>query len=229
MENKYWVARDLSGSLFLTDNKPKRCDFEYGLWISKGENMMRVNGFPDLTWNDEPLEVKLQPVITDLDIKTNETTMKKELKIEVPQGYEIDKEKSTFEKIVFKKVEDSFSKLPKTWEEYCKLTKGSCSNYTNATTNMVYKDRHTGSYNEFTTKERAEQFIALGKLLQLRDYWVGDWKINSDNIYVIYKNVIMIMTTLHNNDFPLTFPTREMAKEFKNCFEDLIKEAYPLV
>ena len=27
----------------------------------------------------------------------------KELKIEVPQGYEIDKEKSTFEKIVFKK------------------------------------------------------------------------------------------------------------------------------
>ena len=28
----------------------------------------------------------------------------KEMKIEVPQGYEIDKEKSTFEKIVFKKV-----------------------------------------------------------------------------------------------------------------------------
>ena len=37
------------------------------------------------------------------------------------------------------------------------------------------------------------------------------------------------MATLHNNDFPLAFPTREMAKEFKNCFEDLIKEAYPLV
>lgn len=92
---------------------------------------------------------------------------------------------------------------------------------------MVYKDRHTGSYNEFTTKERAEQFIALGKLLQLRDYWVGDCKINSDNIYVIYKNVIM--STFPNNGYSLTFPTREMAKEFKNCFEDLIKEAYPLV
>ena len=34
----------------------------------------------------------------------------KELKIEVPQGYEIDKENSTFEKIVFKKVE---KELPK--------------------------------------------------------------------------------------------------------------------
>ena len=115
----------------------------------------------------------------------------------------------------------------KTWEEYCKLTKGSYSNYANATTNMVYKDRHTGAYNEFSTRERAEQFIAFGKLLQLRDYWVGDWKRNSDNIYVIYKNVIM--AAVHNNDFPLTFPTREMAKEFKDCFSDLIKEAYPLV
>lgn len=149
--------------------------------------------------------------------------MEKELKIEIPQGYEIDKEKSTFEKIVFKKIDNT----PKTWEEYCKLTKGSCSNYANATTNMVYKDKHTGAYNEFTTKERAEQFIALGKLLQLRDYWVGDWKRNSDNIYIIYKNVII--AAVHNSDFPLTFPTREMAKEFKDCFSDLIKQAYPLV
>nr|DAU65294.1 MAG TPA: hypothetical protein [Caudoviricetes sp.] len=38
----------------------------------------------------------------------------KELKIEVPQGYEIDKENSTFEKIVFKKVE---KELPKSWED----------------------------------------------------------------------------------------------------------------
>ena len=150
----------------------------------------------------------------------------KKLKINIPEGYEIDKEKSTFEEIVFKKVEDPLTKLPKTWEEYCKLTKGSYSNYA-TTTNIVYKDKYTGAYNEFTTKERAEQLIALGKLLQLRDYWVDSWKITSDNIYVIYKNVIM--ATLHTNDFPLAFPTREMAKEFKNCFEDLIKEAHPLV
>ena len=147
----------------------------------------------------------------------------KELKIEVPQGYEIDRQKSTFEKIVFKKIPEN----PKTWEEYCELTKGNTSNYANATTLMVCKDRFNGAYNEFSTKERAEQFIALGKLLQLRDYWVGDWKRNSDNIYIIYKNVIM--AAVHNSDFPLTFPTREMAKEFKDCFSDLIKEAYPLV
>ena len=34
----------------------------------------------------------------------------KEFKIEVPDGYEVDKENSTFEKIIFKKVE---KELPK--------------------------------------------------------------------------------------------------------------------
>ena len=151
--------------------------------------------------------------------------MEKELKIEVPQGYEIDRQKSTFEKIVFKKIPEN----PKTWEEYCKLTKGINSNYANATTNMVYKDRHTGAYNEFTTKERAEQFIALGKLLQLRDYWVKGYDTFS---YVVWSNSRSMVSVCHwcgVNPYPLTFPTKEMAEEFKDCFSDLIKQAYPLV
>ena len=151
----------------------------------------------------------------------------KKLKINIPEGYEIDREKSTFEEIIFKKVEDPLAKLPKTWEEYCKQTKGYTSYYGYSINGNTYETKFDGFYNEFFTKERVKQYVALGKLLQLRDYWVGDWKINSDNIYVIYKNVIMAV--VHNNDFPLAFPTREMAKEFKNCFEDLIKEAYPLV
>ena len=150
----------------------------------------------------------------------------KKLKINIPEGYEIDRENSTFEEIVFKKIEDPFAKFPKTWEEYCRLNHLKDS-FSPVYGNCSAESSHTGSYDEFHTKERAEQFIALGRLLQLRDYWVGDWKINSDNIYVIYKNVII--ATVHNNDFPLAFPTREMAKEFKNCFENLIKEAYPLV
>ena len=151
----------------------------------------------------------------------------KKLKINIPEGYEIDRENSTFEEIVFKKIEDPLAKLPKTWKEYCKRTKGYTSYYGYSINENTYETKFDGFYNEFFTKERVKQYVALGKLLQLRDYWVGDWKINSDNIYVIYKNVIM--AAVHNNDFPLTFPTREMAKEFKNCFEDLIKEAYPLV
>lgn len=150
----------------------------------------------------------------------------KKLKINIPEGYEIDKEKSTFEEIVFKKAEDPFSKLPKTWEEYYKQTEGNVS-YFFSSHDSIIKSWFEGSYNEFSTKERVKQYVALGRLLQLRDYWVGDWKRNSNNIYVIYKNVIMAAG--NDSDFPLTFPTREMAEEFKNCFEDLINEAYPLI
>ena len=39
--------------------------------------------------------------------------MEKELKIKIPKGYEIDRQKSTFEKIVFKKIPEN----PKTWED----------------------------------------------------------------------------------------------------------------
>ena len=157
----------------------------------------------------------------------------KKLKINIPEGYEIDKEKSTFEEIVFKKVEDPLSKLPKTWEEYCKQTEGNVS-YFGSSPNSILKSWFEGSYNEFRTEERVKQYVALGKLLQLRDYWVGNWKDDSKNfVAAIYHFDGEIVNTnvskKRSSNYSLTFPTREMAKEFKNCFEDLIKEAFPLI
>lgn len=157
--------------------------------------------------------------------------MEKELKIEVPQGYEIDRQKSTFEKIVFKKIEPC---KPTTWEEYCKFTKNYQSYYCNPRENHIRETTFDGFYSEFSTKERVNQYAALGKLLQLRDYWVGDWKINSDsldNIYVVHNNKDKIteIDIVYYENYSLTFPTKEMANEFITCFRDLIKEAYPLV
>ena len=149
--------------------------------------------------------------------------MEKELKIIPPIGYEIDRQKATFEKIVFKKIPEN----PKTWEEYCELTKGIPSFY--STLNGVDTNKYSGEYNEFTTKERAEQFIALGMLLQLRDYWVKGY---SEFRYAVYGDRLdgtAICDWCENTNHPLTFPTREMAEEFKNCFSDLIKKAFPLV
>ena len=79
-----------------------------------------------------------------------------------------------------------------------------------------------------------KQYVALGKLLQLRDYWVSNWKDDSNNsVAVIYhfegEIVNINVSKKRSLSYSLTFPTREMAKEFRNCFEDLIKEAYPLV
>lgn len=158
--------------------------------------------------------------------------MEKELKIEVPQGYEIDRQKSNFEKIVFKKIEPC---KPTTWEEYCKQTKGRTSYFWNSL-ETVHETIFDGFYNEFSTKERTKQFVALGKLLQLRDYWVGDWKHNipafDDSVFAVFYNAILNevqITNISYSNLPLTFPTREMAQKFIDCFKDLIREAYPLV
>ena len=154
--------------------------------------------------------------------------MGKELKIEVPQGYEIDKEKSTFEKIVFKKVKP-LSKLPKTWEEYCKHTKGCPSFYYNYNREPhIRTSSFDGCYGEFSTKERLSQFVAFGKLLQLRDYWVKGY--NEFRYALFWTKVgITICDNSKSVSYSLTFPTKEMAYDFKNCFVDLIRQAYPLV
>ena len=160
----------------------------------------------------------------------------KKLKINIPEGYEIDKENSTFEEIVFKKVEDPFSKLPKTWEEYCKQTKD-CESYfhTRYPEPCIRKSpSFDGVYCEFSTEERVKQYVALGRLLQLRDYWVGNWKNDSKNfVAVIYHFEGEIVNTnvskKRSLSYSLTFPTREMAQKFIECFKDLINEACPLI
>ena len=158
----------------------------------------------------------------------------KKLKINIPEGYEIDKEKSTFEEIVFKKVEDPLAKLPKTWKEYCKYTKDCPSYFGNPRKNNIFETRFAGFYNEFFTEERAKQYVSLGKLLQLRDYWVSNLKNNSNNfVAVIYHFDGEIVNTnvskKRSSSYSLTFPTREIAQKFIECFKDLINEAYPLI
>ena len=157
----------------------------------------------------------------------------KKLKINIPEGYEIDKENSTFEEIVFKKVEDPFAKLPKTWEEYCKQTKEYVS-YFWSNHDSIIKSGFDGYYNEFLTKKRLKQYVALGRLLQLHDYWVGNLKNSSNNfVAVIYhfngKIVNTNVSKKRSSNYSLTFPTREIAQKFVECFKDLIKEARPLI
>ena len=73
MENKYklWVARDKDGNLFAYNDKPTRCDNQRE-WLGRFLCSMKNSYFPELKWEDEPIEVELRPVITDLDTKSNE-------------------------------------------------------------------------------------------------------------------------------------------------------------
>ena len=73
MENKYklWVARDKNGFLFVYEDKPTRCDNQRE-WLGRFLCSMKNSYFPELTWEDEPIEVELRPAITDIDAKANE-------------------------------------------------------------------------------------------------------------------------------------------------------------
>lgn len=101
MENKkLWIARDKSGELCLYAAKPKR-RLDWGIWqvvwLCDVFSHIPDNNFPDLTFEDEPLEAELRQVITDLDARANEYANKvtdneeiKELIINAfKAGYEI--------------------------------------------------------------------------------------------------------------------------------------------
>ena len=74
MEKKYklWVARDWGGMLYAYFNKPIRDTF-WKEWDSDKVSLSIDDlFFPELKWEDEPIEVELRPAITDIDSKANE-------------------------------------------------------------------------------------------------------------------------------------------------------------
>ena len=135
--------------------------------------------------------------------------------IQIPIGYEIDKEKSTFEKIMFKKKENT---KPRSWEEYREKVPE----------NKLYK-----VWGVIEGKELAEASIAMMQLMSLRKEWIGDWEpdwSNDTNKYciIIFDNKYIVKPFSRYYQ-TLSFPTEEMAKDFRYCFSDLLDIAKPLI
>lgn len=92
----------------------------------------------------------------------------KELKIQIPEGYEIDKEKSTFEKIVFKKKEKAincWTDLPKVNGVYISINSiinslGNCED-----------DANNYNKNVFLNEKYAKSALALAQISQLLPYY----------------------------------------------------------
>jgi hypothetical protein len=152
----------------------------------------------------------------------------KTIKIEIPVGYEIDTEKSTFEQIVFKEIK---KELPKSWEELGVI--GGYWVYYNSTT-IHDEDKIISDHkNIFKTKAQAQASIALAQLSQLRDVyrqgWKPDWK-NTDTKHAVIK-LNEILTTSFESCYPkfLSFQSREIAEQFLKNFKDLVEEASPLL
>nr|DAW33317.1 MAG TPA: hypothetical protein [Caudoviricetes sp.] len=155
----------------------------------------------------------------------------KEMKIQVPEGYEIDRENSTFENIIFRKAE---RKLPKKWEDlenvngYYADSWGDVRCYYGVNT-----PDHTNK-NIFPTKEEAEACLALAQLCQLRDRyndgWKPNWNSTAETKYVIeiFKNNI-VKNLYGGKHRILAFKTEDLRDKFLENFKDLIETAKPLL
>lgn len=94
----------------------------------------------------------------------------KVLKIEVPEGYEIDRDKSTFDKIVFKSKEEL------TYEQIAeKLFDGPCVRIC-----MIDESYIAGvcSASPCTSEKQAKKLLAINKLMNVARYLNGEWKPN---------------------------------------------------
>lgn len=144
------------------------------------------------------------------------------LSIEIPDGYEIDKERSTFERIVFKKIEVY---LPESWLEFSTRLTEKC---------VIVRDTHSQEL-VMTGLDRwdAEAHYALLKLHHLRDCYRQGWDETMSGgmgwvVYVDYRNNLDRIGCSYGRGF-LSFQNKELADEFAKNFKDLILQAKKLL
>lgn len=151
----------------------------------------------------------------------------KSMKITPPEGYEIDKEKSTFDEIVFKKRES----LPTTWKELGMIHGYYINNYSK----VARLDVKAAGDNiaALPTKEIAMSVIALCQLIYLRDVynngWVPDWTVSDTKFTITSTNNEITRETAGKFSFILAFQFVSIRDQFYTNFKGLIEIAKPLL
>ena len=150
-----------------------------------------------------------------------------EVKIQIPDNCELIKDGDTY---IVKEKDNK----PRSWEEFCENYPVKDAEYyidgdsiiSNCGNHSRDKTFHRSMC---TSKKEAEAFLALMQLRQLRKAWVGDW----DQKYCKYSYFIsvkladksIITDVTNSRQYPLSFPNKEMAEDFLDCFRDLCETA----
>lgn len=155
----------------------------------------------------------------------------KEFKIEVPTGYEIDTEKSTFERILFKEAKPT---LPQSWEELNRVD-GYFIYPDSAICSVSMRDTTHENENILPTRELAEAMLAMCQLLQLRDRYNGDWKADwtdgeSKATIVYFESKIQVRENYWAAR-SMTFKSHAIAEQFLDApkIRELLEIAKPLL
>jgi hypothetical protein len=156
----------------------------------------------------------------------------KVIHISAPEGYEIDRGKSTFEKIVFKAIVNKG--LPKTWGELDKINGYWVDDNCLIGRVIASSTSYGVNGNVWPTEEEAKASIALAQLCQLRDRYNDEWKPTWSDApqakYGIWLQQGKIETSAcWTISQVLVFKTKELRNEFLINFRELIEIAKPLL
>lgn len=136
------------------------------------------------------------------------------------------------------KEETKENDVPRTWEEYCKnLKQGYYINSYCEIDFIEYSstvDESDRAENVLPTKKLAEAFLAMMQLMSLRQAWVKDWKpdwkdINIPKYGIVFEECEFQIDIRWGEAHHLSFPTKEMAQDFLECFRGLIEKSKALI
>lgn len=148
----------------------------------------------------------------------------KEIKIQVPEGYEIDKEKSTFEKIVFKK-----KNIINCWRDLKEI-----NGYGITTECAIVQwhklDNNEDNRNVFLNEKYAKSALALAQISQLLPYYNTNNDYNTPCYkYCIVRDLNNIVINQWTSTYQLlAFNNKEEARRFLKYNEQLVKDYFML-
>ena len=165
--------------------------------------------------------------------KTQSAPEQKCVSIEVPDGYEIDNEKSTFTNIVFKPIE---CKYPKSWREafigkpLCGYWVGTQSEIREASRNALFADK-----NVFKTEKQAKSALAYAQITQLMALpcyngdWIPNWGNELFDKYALIRRDNEIELIYGADTFaPIAFKSKEVRESFLKNHEDLLRQYFEM-
>lgn len=151
----------------------------------------------------------------------------KEIKISCPEGYEIDKENSTFECIKFKPI-------IKRWRDDMNQTiDGYCISGYSSIEKLCGNENISANYNIFATKKQAKSALAMARISQIMDndprfggpITDEEWKNGDTPKYIMSRCRKQITRELTFGYYTLlAFHTEEQRELFLVENEDLIKD-----
>ncbi len=138
----------------------------------------------------------------------------KEVKIVVPENYEIDRKNSTFECIKFKKKLLTYVNIVEN------LFNGKKCYYIDGNGIIRSCDVYDTALNNATSAKQLEKLLAINKLMNVAKYLNGDWKPDWDNAeelkhYIWVSSSKNLTISWHKCDFnsAVYFKSKELAQQ----------------